>query len=101
MGELSSTERQAVERAQAEPMLEQVEAWALINSGSRNLEGLNDMAYLLAEAFAALPGEVRFAEPAPVEAIDPAGKTIELRHGRNLHLKVRPGAPVQLLLTGH
>jgi glutamate carboxypeptidase len=101
MGGLSSTERQGVERAAAEPMLEQVESWALVNSGSRNLEGLSDMAYLLADAFAALPGEVRFVDSAPVEAVDPSGRTIEIPQGRNLHLKVRPEAPVQLLFTGH
>jgi len=101
MGGLSSTERQAVERAAAEPMLQQVEAWALVNSGSRNLAGLESMAHLLADAFAGLPGEVRLVEPSPVEAVDSAGRTVELRHGRNLHLKVRPDAPVQLLFTGH
>ena len=73
MGQLSSTEQQAVERARAEPMLEQVEAWAAVNSGSRNLEGLSDMAYLLADAFAVLPGEVELLDPAPVEEIDPRG----------------------------
>jgi glutamate carboxypeptidase len=101
MGGLTSTERQAIERAGAEPMLEQVEAWAAINSGSRNLQGLGEMANLLADAFAALPGEVRLVEPAAVEAVDAAGKTVELQHGRNLHLKVRGQAPVQLLFTGH
>ena len=40
-------------------------------------------------------------DAAPVDAVDAAGKTIDLQHGRNLHLKVRPDAPVQLLFTGH
>ena len=40
-------------------------------------------------------------EPAPVEAIDAAGKPYQVAHGRNLHLTVRPDAPVQLLFTGH
>ena len=101
MGELSPTERQAIERAAAEPMLEQVETWAEINSGSRNLEGLGDMAYLLSDAFAALPGELTFEEPSPVEAVDSAGRTIVIGHGKNLHVTVRPEAPVQLLFTGH
>ena len=57
MGELSSTERAVVERAGAEPMLDQVLGWAAINSGSRNLAGLERMADLLADAFAALPGD--------------------------------------------
>src|SRR4029079_5160164 len=36
MAELSSNERAVVERASAEPMLDQVLAWSAINSGSRN-----------------------------------------------------------------
>jgi glutamate carboxypeptidase len=101
MRELSSTEREAVERAAAEPMLDQVLAWAAINSGSRNLAGLERMADLLADAFAALPGVLRLDNPQPVERVDEAGKTVKIKHGRHLHLTVRPTAPVQLLLTGH
>ena len=98
---VSSSEQDAIERASAEPMLDQVLAWAAVNSGSRNLTGLERMADLLADAFAALPGVLRLENPAPVEAIDPAGRTTKLKHGRHLHLTVRPTAPVQLLLTGH
>ena len=101
MGQLTTTERAAVEAAEAAPMLAQVEAWALINSGSRNLDGLADVAALLSDALAGLPGDLNMLDPAPVEAVDAAGKTYEIEHGRNLHLVVRPEAPVQLLLTGH
>ena len=101
MGELSSTEREAVERASAEPMLDQVLAWSAINSGSRNLLGLERMAEILADAFSALPGVLRLENPATVEAVDSAGRNISVGHGRHLHLSVRPTAPVQLLFTGH
>ncbi|WP_395001514.1 hydrolase [Sphingomonas sp.] len=101
MGQLSAIERAAVEAAGTAPMLAQVEAWAGINSGSRNLEGLGDVAALLSDAFAGLPGELLFREAAPVEAVDASGKAYPIEHGRNLHLVVRPRAPVQLLLTGH
>ena len=101
MGELSSSEHDIVESAAAEPMLDQVLAWSAVNSGSRNLGGLERMAELLADAFAALPGVLRLENPAAVESVDGAGKTIEIRHGRHLHLTVRPTAPVQLLFTGH
>ncbi|GAA3892889.1 hydrolase [Sphingomonas limnosediminicola] len=101
MGELSGQERDAVERAGAEPMLDQVLEWSAVNSGSRNLAGLERMAALLADAFAALPGELRLEEPASVEAVDSAGRTMQLEHGRHLHLTVRANAPVQLLFTGH
>jgi glutamate carboxypeptidase len=101
MGELSSTERATIDRAAAEPLLDQVLAWAAVNSGSRNLAGLETMAGLLADAFAALPGVLRLDTPAPVEAVDEAGRTIQIKHGRHLHLTVRPTAPLQLLFTGH
>jgi glutamate carboxypeptidase len=101
MGNLTRVEQAAVEAAMAAPMLAQVEAWAAINSGSRNLDGLADVAALLGDAFAGLPGAVALIDPAPVDAVDAAGKRFDLQHGRNLHLVVRPDAPVQLLLTGH
>ena len=101
MGELSSTEREAVERAAAEPMLAQVEAWAAVNTGTANLDGLKAMAGVLANEFSGLPGELRLGDAAPVEVIDPDGSRREIAYGQNLHLSVRPEAPVQLLLTGH
>jgi glutamate carboxypeptidase len=101
MGELSSTEQAAVERSAAEPMLDQVLAWSAVNSGSKNLGGLERMADLLTDAFAALPGALRLERAEPVEAVDGAGGAIKLEHGRHLHLTVRPTAPVQLLFTGH
>jgi glutamate carboxypeptidase len=101
MGDLSSIERATVERASAEPMLDQLLAWAEVNSGSRNLTGLERMAELLADAFSALPGVLRLEQPRPVETIDPSGKAVKLKHGRHLHLTVRPTAPLQLLFTGH
>ena len=101
MGAISTIEQSAVDRAIAEPMLEQVEAWAAVNSGSRNLDGLAAIAGMLADKFAVLPGSLVLEDAAPVEAIDDRGKKFAIGHGRNLHLKVRPEAPVQLLFTGH
>jgi glutamate carboxypeptidase len=101
MAELSSVERAVVERAGAEDMLDQVLAWAAINSGSRNLGGLERMADTLVDAFGALPGILRLENPAPVKAVDAAGRSSPVEHGRHLHLSVRPTAPIQLLLTGH
>lgn len=82
-------------------MLAQVEAWAIVNSGSRNLGGLAVMAGLLADAFSALPGSLLLVDPAPVEAVAPDGSLQQIPHGRHLHLSVRPNAPIRLLLTGH
>jgi glutamate carboxypeptidase len=59
------------------------------------------MAGHLANAFAALPGEVRLADPAPVEKVDSQGSTREVVHGRHLILSVRPEAERRVILTGH
>jgi glutamate carboxypeptidase len=101
MGELTSIEAAAVERAQAAPMLDQVTRWSAINSGSRNLAGLAAVADLLAGELAALPGELRLHEAMPADQMRADGALAALDHGRNLHLTVRPQAPVQLLFTGH
>ena len=101
MASLSSNERAVVERAGAEPMLDQVLQWSAVNSGTRNLAGLERMAGLLADAFSALPGELVLEQPASVQAVDSRGKAVEVEHGKHLHLTVRPDAPLQLLLTGH
>jgi glutamate carboxypeptidase len=101
MGELSSTERETVERIDADLMLSQVLDWSAINSGSRNLAGLGHMASNLADVFSALPGGVRYEEPAPVDNVDTGGRSMPIQHGQHLHLTVRPEAPVQLLFTGH
>jgi glutamate carboxypeptidase len=101
MGELSKIEQATVERATAEPMLAQVLEWSAVNSGSRNLPGLERMAAILADAFSAAPGELERVDAAPVEAVDASGRTFAIEHGQNLHVTVRPDAPVQLLFTGH
>jgi glutamate carboxypeptidase len=100
---LTNDEAAAVDRCSgaSAAMLGSVEEWARVNSGSSNLEGLARMAGLLADAFSSLPGELRLEEPAQVDSVDADGSVRPLAHGRNLHLRVRPDAPVQVLLTGH
>lgn len=98
---LSTTERDAVAHAGAEPMLAQVEAWASVNSGTRNLHGLATVAAMLADAFAVLPGDVELVPPAPAESIGADGSVLALDHGHHLRVTVRPDAPVRMLFTGH
>lgn len=101
MASLSSTEHSAIEVARAQPMLERVLDWSPVNSGTRNLAGLGVMAAKLADAFAALPGEVMLDAPNPVTSVQSDGRTTTIDHGAHLVVSVRPAAPVQLLLTGH
>ena len=101
MQELEEDERAVVGFARAQPMLQQVERWAAINSGTRNLAGLADVGALLAEAFSVLPTKVALIEGDSAESVGSDGSVTILPRGRHLQLKVRPEAPVQLLLTGH
>ncbi|HEV7340796.1 MAG TPA: hydrolase [Sphingopyxis sp.] len=101
MTSLTATETATLERAADAPMLAQVERWAAINSGTGNLPGLKNVAGQLADSFAALPGDVRLVAADPVESVDAAGRVSTIQRGDHLHLRVRPDAPVQLLLTGH
>ncbi len=82
-------------------MLASIESWAAINTGSRNLLGLAQYADVLSEAFAPLGGEIRRVPPAPVEAVDAAGRTYALAHGDNLHIVMDRPANKRALLTGH
>lgn len=101
MHNLAPSERTALERIEYDPMLAQVQQWASTNSGSGNLDGLKATADMLADSFAALPGEVELKAPAPVERVRADGVIEIVEHGSHLVLTVRPEAPTQLLFTGH
>jgi len=101
MSELSSLERDLLAQIDPAPMLDQVMAWSAINTGTRNLDGLARQAELLAQAFAALPGDVTLEAAAPVEAVTADGRSVAIAHGDHLVLRVRPQANRRFLLTGH
>lgn len=98
---LTTIERDAALRVAESPMLGNTLAWAGINSGTGNLVGLTELAQRLADAFAVLPGDLALVDPEPAERVDAAGRVVAVEHGRHLHLRVRPDAPVQMLFTGH
>jgi glutamate carboxypeptidase len=101
MKQLTDLECKLIAPIDQAAMLAQTEWWSAINSGTGNLAGLAQQADELAEAFAALPGEVELREPAAVSALDASGREIEQVNGRHLVLRVRPGAARRFLLTGH
>lgn len=101
MKQLSPVERDLLQPIDQAAMLAQTEGWSAINSGTGNLAGLARQAAALADAFAALPGEVELREPAPVMALDAQGREVEMANGRHLVLRVRPQARRRFLLTGH
>ncbi|TPG17679.1 hydrolase [Sphingomonas koreensis] len=98
---MTMTERGAIERIDAAAMLEQVQGWAAINSGTGNLPGLARIADRLGQSFGALPGTLALVAPEPAESVAADGSVNALDHGHHLHLTVRPDAPVQMLFTGH
>jgi glutamate carboxypeptidase len=92
---------EVLERIDQAAMLQQVQGWSAVNTGTGNLAGLAEQAQMLADAFAALPGTLELVDPAPVTAIAADGREVEKAHGRHLVLRVRPQAQRRLLLTGH
>ncbi|WP_164116643.1 hydrolase [Sphingorhabdus sp. Alg239-R122] len=101
MKQLSPAETSALSIINNDHMLAQTQTWALINSGSRNLDGLAKMAEALREAFSVLPGDIVLHDPAKVDAVRGDGSIAEIAHGQHLTVSVRPEAPVRLILTGH
>lgn len=85
----------------ADTMLREVQDWSAINTGTANIEGLEKMAGVLADAFSALPGDVELVEPATVTAISAEGREYEKPHGEHIVLRVRPEAERRFVLTGH
>ncbi len=98
---MNEDERRSIEAIDQAAMLAQVERWVAVNSGTRNVAGLNAVAGMLADSFAALPGEVSLVDPDPVEMVEPDGTVRAIEHGRHLLVQVRPEAPVRMLFTGH
>ncbi|VXD00128.1 hydrolase [Sphingomonas sp. AX6] len=98
---LSREEQTTAEKAGDADILPLVERWVAVNSGTRNVAGVEAMGELLADSFSVLPGDIAMVEPTAVDAVRPDGVVEAIEHGRHMHLTVRPDAPVQMLFTGH
>jgi glutamate carboxypeptidase len=101
MQTLSASERQVLDTIEQQPMLDQVQSWSAVNSGSGNLDGLAATAKMLADAFAVLPGDIALVAPDPVDHVLADGTIKTVQHGQHLLVTVRPESPTQLLFTGH
>jgi glutamate carboxypeptidase len=82
-------------------LVEELFSWSAINSGSSNLEGLAQMARVLADRVATMGCTPALIASDPVESIDSCGETVSLKRGDHLHAALRPDAPRQILLAGH
>lgn len=100
---LTPAERAVVDSldVEAAPMLALTERWAAINSGSANFAGLAAMADAIGDAFTPLGGVAALVAGRPSEAVAADGGVGLIDHGRHYRQRVRPDAPVRVLLTGH
>jgi glutamate carboxypeptidase len=87
--------------AGADRLVERAIRWCAINSGSRNLAGLAELASVLASELTRLPGTLERKTLAPVVQIGRGGEEEVEASGEALLLTVRPQAPFQVALTGH
>ncbi len=101
MQSLSISEQAVLGHINAALMLQQVQNWSSINTGSGNLLGLAQMAQVLADAFCVLPAEIVLQNGADAERVAADGSISQVAHGRHLVATIRPDAPIQLLFTGH
>ncbi len=82
-------------------MTEQVMAWSAINSGSLNIAGLERMCGVIHKRLCSLPGKATVHASVPVHMINAMGEHTLIQYSSNLHMQVRPQAPLQILLAGH
>lgn len=75
--------------------------WSSINSGTRNLDGLNTMAKELEQQFAPISDQFNALPLPDVEVLTDRGEVIQNGHGKMLSFKRRADAPLQVLLLGH
>ncbi len=103
MSSLSPVETAVLARldGQRGAMLAEIQDWAAINSGSRNLAGLKEMVGQYRRAFSPFAATIQTVSPAPATVVDTSGHERPADHGDNLHIVCRPEAPVRVLLTGH
>jgi len=87
--------------ARQQEMVDTVLAWSRVNSGSRNLAGLDEMERLILDAFKVLSPEVELIDLEDGEAVNEAGEVVAVKNGRTIRLFKRPTANRKVLMTGH
>jgi glutamate carboxypeptidase len=86
---------------QGPALITRTRSWSQINSGSRNLAGLEAQKLALIEAAAGLPADVVGHDLAPMREVANDGRERDLPTTQALSITVRPDAPVQVVMTGH
>jgi glutamate carboxypeptidase len=86
---------------QNDQMLGMLIRWAEINSGTRNLSGLDRMRAELEKEFGRLGGETRIVDYPPQRRVDIEGKLIEIPLGKALSVTKRSQARIRVFLSIH
>ncbi len=76
-------------------------AWANMNSGSRNADGLNHVLDALEAEARAMPAEIVRVPTQGSTSIGDDGSVQTEAHADALKIVARPDAPIQVVLTGH
>lgn len=87
--------------ARADALVGRAIAWAEVNSGSRNADGLNRVLDLLETQARALPATVERLPTAGSTTVADDGSVRTEAHADALKITARPEAPIQVVLTGH
>jgi len=82
-------------------MVETVQAWSRVNSGSANMAGLKKMETLILEAFSSLDAEQELIQLVDGEKVNEAGEIVPIKNGCTIRLFKRPEANRKVLMTGH
>jgi glutamate carboxypeptidase len=95
--------QQALSRIEADPSVwkARLRQWCEINTGSRNSVGLTAFLPLLEEAFSVLPGTVTRKPLQTERVVSDTGDIEHVTLCDSLHVRVRPTAPIKLVMTGH
>ncbi|MBR9825688.1 MAG: hydrolase [Alphaproteobacteria bacterium] len=101
--ELSAQEREILDwvDSRGDHMIETVKAWSVINSGSRNPDGLEAMRAALEEAFAETGGQISSFDLPSSTVVDPDGTVRQQEYTPAFHCRIRPQAPIRIVMTGH
>jgi glutamate carboxypeptidase len=75
--------------------------WANVNSGTRNLSGLEEMRSLVERELGGLGGEIQTLELEPQKVVDPEGRIARLPLGKALFVRKRPAADLRVFLCIH
>ena len=87
--------------ARADALTARAVAWAEVNSGSKNAQGLNRVLDLLETQAKTLPAVVERIPTAGSTTVADDGSVRAEAHADALKITARPEAPIQVVLTGH